>query len=511
MNVQPGMPQPGRDKSVKPLRYLLDGLARVEPGQNCDINGLSLDSRQVSANDLFIAVPGELHDGRDYIQQAVSNGAIAVAYEKSAPVKPGNSGYKQQKYTVPSFDIAGLNQQIGVIAARFYDFPSTHMRLIGITGTNGKTTCAYLLAQALDLLGERCALMGTIGTGFIGALQSSKLTTTDAIATHHTLATQLAANATAVCMEISSHGLEQGRVNQVAFDVAVFTNLSQDHLDYHGSMQRYGHSKQKLFQFDGLNSAVINVDDEFGRQLVENHSAAHCLTYGLHGGDVRSRNLELNENGLAFDVEYQGQSEHVCSSLIGELNVPNLLATITTLISCGYHLKQVAAIVGKLLPPPGRMESLRKRPSQPAVIVDYAHTPDALERALGSLAQLCQGRLWVVFGCGGDRDRSKREQMGRVAELLADQIIVTDDNPRSENPEQITSQILRGMEAGGKGANTALIHDRPLAIETAIRAAASEDIVLIAGKGHEITQTISDRVIDMSDRDIVDTVLEEML
>ena len=515
MNAQPGQPQqpqPGREWPAKSLRALLDGLATVGPRQERDIGGLSLDSRRVTADDLFIAVPGTSGDGRDYIQQAVRNGAAAVVREKFRGARSGRRGYG-----VPNFDIAALNGHIGAIAARFFEHPSEHLRLIGITGTNGKTTCAYLLAQALDRLGRRCALMSTIGTGFVGSLRPATLTTADAISTQRTLAALRAGKAEAVCVEVSSHGLEQGRVNRVAFDVAVLTNLSRDHLDYHGDMERYACAKQKLFQFDGLHSTVINLDDPFGRRLLDAHGAAQCLGYGLHGGDLRPRNLALSENGIAFDAEYRGRVVPVRSTLIGALNVPNLLAVIATLICCGYELEPIAAAIGKCLPPPGRMELLRKHPSQPAVIVDYAHTPDALERALGSLAELCTGKLWVVFGCGGERDRGKRPLMGRVAESLADHVIVTNDNPRTEKPEQITAQIMDGMvgdmvggKDGGKDGKPTIIHDRRRAIETAVLAAAAEDIVLVAGKGHETTQTVGQRVIELNDRDIVTAVLARM-
>ena len=530
-STTPAATAPARSHS---LGALLAGLATVESRDERDIHGLSLDSRRVGANDLFIAVPGAERDGRDYIPQAVQNGAVAVAREKSpreksareksstaSPAKTAERSSKQapeHDYGVPGFDIKGLKEHIGTIADRFYAHPSAQLRLIGITGTNGKTTCAYLLAQALDLLGQRCALMSTVGTGFINALQPSALTTADAVATHRRLAALLADGADAVCVEASSHGLAQGRVNGVAFDVALFTNLSRDHLDYHRSMARYGRAKGKLFRFAGLHSAVVNVDDPFGRQLLTEHRAAHVLGYGLgakdgakDGADLRPLNLRLDENGIAFEVEYRGPTSRarapVRSPLIGELNVPNLLAVIATLVACGYDLAQIAAAVSRCRPPPGRMELLTSSPSRPAVVVDYAHTPDALERALVSLSELCRGKLWVVFGCGGDRDRGKRPLMGAVAERFADRVIVTDDNPRTENPATIVAQIVKGMEAGAT-AKVTVRHDRRRAIETAIAGAAAGDIVLVAGKGHETTQTIGGRVRELNDRDIVAAVPE---
>lgn len=481
--------------SAKPLRALLRGLAEVAPRHDRPIAGLSLDSRGVARGHLFIAVPGARHDGRDHIPLAVQRGAAAVVREKKRAPPARDCG-------VPSFDIAGLSAHVGGIAARFFDHPSARLQSVGITGTNGKTTCAYLIAQALDLLGRRCALMTTLGTGFIGEMQPSPLTTADALATQRALSELLARRAVAVCVEVSSHGLEQGRVNGVAFDIAVLTNLSRDHLDYHRSMARYRAAKRKLFEFDGLGCAVINIDDRFGRDLLRRHRAARCLTYGVgNAAAVRARNLKLTENGIAFDVEYQDRSAPLRSPLTGAVNVPNLLAAVAALLCCGYGLDEIAAVAGRWRAPPGRMQWLRapgRGRSQPAVVIDYAHTPDALERALTSLVPLCRGRLWVVFGCGGDRDPGKRPLMGRVAETLADRVMVTDDNPRSEAPERIAAQITEGMTG-----QATVIHDRRRAIETAIAAAAAEDIVLVAGKGHEATQTVGDRVLELSDRDIV--------
>jgi len=480
-------------QSAKPLRALLHGLAEVAPRHDRAIAGLSLDSRSVARGHLFIAVPGATHDGRDYIPLAVQRGAAAVVREKMrAP--------PARDCSVPSFDIAGLNAHIGGIAARFFDHPSARMQSVGITGTNGKTTCAWLIAQALDLLGRRCALMTTLGAGFVGALHPSPLTTADALATQRTLASLLARRAAAVCIEVSSHGLEQGRVNGVAFDIAVLTNLSRDHLDYHRSMAHYRDAKRKLFKFDALGCAVINIDDRFGRDLLHRHRAARCLTYGVHNAaaDLRARGFDASADGIALRAEYRGETAVVRSPLLGAVNVPNLLAAIAAVLCCGHGLREIAATAGQWRAPPGRMELIPRQPHRPAVVIDYAHTPDALERALASLAPLCRGRLWVVFGCGGDRDPGKRPLMGRVAEAIADRVLITDDNPRFESPEHIAAQITEGMTGKAE-----VIHDRRRAILTALTAAAAEDMVLVAGKGHEATQTVGDRVLELSDRDIV--------
>ncbi len=554
-----------RPKLPASLAKLLAGLAQVAPRDERDITGLCLDSRRVGDGDLFIAVPGERHDGRDYIRQALARGAAAVLCESDAS---GDSAQRKSRADNPArregdaagcpvrgdapvFAIADLQQGVGAIAARFYAHPSAAMRVIGITGTNGKTTCAWLLAQALDALGQRCGVLGTLGAGMVGDLTAaesaestesaesaestasaigitqstadtvapaaawqSALTTADAIGTQRTLAALRAHGAVAACLEASSHGLAQGRVNHIAFEVAVFTNLSQDHLDYHRDMTQYAAAKEKLFHVDGLGAAVINADDPFGRCLLARGLAATSLTYGLRSGDVRPRNLvygvgvggESGEANIAFDVDYGGRLERICSPLIGAINVPNVLAAVATLLACGYDLRAIAAALARCRPPPGRMECVRGDygASAPAVVVDYAHTPDALRRALASLRELCGGELWLVFGCGGERDAAKRPLMGQAAAAGADHILLTDDNPRAENPQRIVAQIIDGMSAGA----ATVMHDRGRAIAAAIAAAAAEDIVLIAGKGHESTQTIGARTLPLNDREIARSALE---
>ncbi|MGR3915047.1 MAG: UDP-N-acetylmuramoyl-L-alanyl-D-glutamate--2,6-diaminopimelate ligase [Gammaproteobacteria bacterium] len=476
----------------KSLRELLRGLAEVTQRDERRIAGLSQDSRSIGAGELFIAVPGAAHDGRDYIEDALHNGAAAIAREKS-PARARHAGH------APSFDIADLQHHIGAIAARFFDHPSAHMRIIGITGTNGKTTCAYLLAQALGALGRRCALMGTLGAGFIGALRpiAGEMTTPGAIDTQRILAELLAMRAAAVCVEASSHALAQGRAAAVEFDVALLTNLSRDHLDYHRDMRAYARAKEVLFRGARLGAAVINIDDPFGRKLLRRHRADNCLRYGLRGGDVRAHDVQVSDAGIELELEHKTRRARLRSSLLGALNVPNLIAAAATLIACGYELGAAAAALGNCVPPPGRMELLRAE-SQPGVVVDYAHTPDALARALESLRALCRGRLWVVFGCGGGRDHGKRAQMGAAAEAGAARVIITDDNPRFEDPAQITAHIAAGMRAA-----PIIIHGRRRAIHAALSAAAPDDIVLVAGKGHETTQNCGARMLHFNDREAV--------
>ena len=486
------------------LRDLLRGVAEVPQGADREICGLSLDSRQVRSDELFIAMPGTQHDGRHYLRQAVENGASAVVCEKIPSASLPELG-------VPTFWVDGLGQRVSAIAARFYRDPSARMRVIGVTGTNGKTTCAYLLAQTLNQLGHRCALIGTLGYGSVDALAQSELTTADAVATQRHLAEQYAANADSVCVEASSHGLAQGRVNGVAFDIALLTNLSHDHLDYHRSMDDYADAKRRLFEFDGLQCAVLNNEDQFGRELRAQHRAARAITYG-EGGDISARNLRLNENGICFDaVEETAAGETrvaVRASILGRVNVANLLAVIATLRGCDIDMNAIADALTRASSPPGRMELFRNHADQPAVVVDYAHTPDALHRALASLAELCRGKICVVFGCGGDRDREKRPQMGECAQRLAHRVVVTDDNPRGEDPSEITAQIVGGMR-NPRAPQVQVIHARDRAIATAIGESSGDDIVLVAGKGHETTQTIGNRTKPMSDRELVASVLAQ--
>ena len=515
------------------LRALLDGFAEVTVDRT--VTGLSLDSRAVAPGDLFFALPGLRRDGRDFIAQAVARGAVAVAREAGGdgdgdgdpgdgdgtvnPGRdPGRNPRGREKITVPQLDIDDLRRRIGVIAARFYGQPSARMRVIGITGTNGKTTCAWLIAQALGGFGTRCALMSTVGSGFIAAgpgdgdgggpgsgpgdgdLQPSPLTTADALSTQRALAEFAARDAAAVCVEASSHGLAQGRLGGVDFDVALLTNLSRDHLDYHRDMEAYRAAKRRLFEVAGLGCAVLNLDDDFGRELLASGGAAvEQFTYAIDdpAADLRARDINADAHGIAFEADFRGEAAVVRAPLIGAVHAPNLLAALAVGLCCGHGLGELAAAARHWRAPPGRMELLPRAPRRPAVVVDYAHTPDALQRALASLAEICAGKIHLVFGCGGERDAGKRAVMGRVAERLACRVIVTDDNPRGEEPADITAQITAGMVAPG---NATVIHERRRAIETAVAAAAPEDFVLVAGKGHESTQSVGARVLEFSDR-----------
>ena len=446
------------------------------------IRELTLDSRNVRGGDLFLAVPGANFDGRDHIADALKRGAAAVAYEvEGAKVLPITD--------VPLIPVKGLAAQLSDIAGRFYGDPSRSLNLVGVTGTNGKTSVTQLVAQALDLLGQHCGIVGTLGTGFYGALQSGRHTTPDPIAVQATMTDLKKAGARAVAMEVSSHGLDQGRATALAFDVAVLTNLSRDHLDYHGTMQAYGEAKAKLFAWSDLRCRVINIDDEFGRTLAAEKRESRLITYSLEDSSayLYCRDAVFGDEGVrATLVTPQGQ--HLLrSSLLGRFNLSNVLAAVGALLGLDYALDEILKVLPQLEGPVGRMQRLGGG-AKPLVVVDYAHTPDALEKVLTALRPHAKGRLLCLFGCGGDRDRGKRPLMAEVVERLADGVLVTDDNPRSEVPTQIFDDIRQGFSAVQ---NVRFVEGRGQAIAEIIAGASADDVIVLAGKGHEDYQEIN--------------------
>lgn len=462
------------------------------------IRELTLDSRAVRPGDLFLAVPGAKVDGRDHIADALARGAAAVAYEEQgATVLPITDA--------PLIPVKGLIAQLSEIAGRFYGDPSRQLNLIGVTGTNGKTSVTQLLAQALDALGQRCGLIGTLGTGFYGELQSGRLTTPDPIAVQATLYDLRKAGGKAVAMEVSSHALEQGRVAALAFDIAVMTNLSRDHLDYHGSMQAYEAAKAKLFAWPNLCAQVVNLDDEFGRRLAADfarkpaadHVETRLLSYSLENPEASlfCREAKFDDDGVhAILVTAQGESI-LRSQLLGRFNLSNMLAAVAALLALDYSLDEVLKVTAKLQGPVGRMQRLGGG-DKPLVVVDYAHTPDALEKVLEALRPHAHGKLLCLFGCGGDRDRGKRPLMAGVAERLADRVLVTDDNPRTEDPALIFDDIRPGFAQPGA---VEFVAGRGAAIAHLIATAAADDVIVLAGKGHEDYQEINGERHDFSD------------
>jgi UDP-N-acetylmuramoyl-L-alanyl-D-glutamate--2,6-diaminopimelate ligase len=482
------------------LTWLLDGIAAI-PDSDAQIVDLAIDSRDVRAGSLFLALRGTKVHGLEHAADAAARGASAVLWEPAAGALPPSFAGKPFAAPVPN-----LRRLAGRIADRFFQRPSSQMRIVGVTGTNGKTTCAYLITQCLERLGRPAAYMGTIGWGFLGRLEAPTLTTPDAVSVHRSLARLKAQGVREVAMEVSSHALDQGRVDGVRFHSAAFTNLSRDHLDYHASMQAYGEAKARLFSGENLEQAIINVGDPFGRELAHKLSGVAPLTAVWVGSRadgwlaerfLEAREVRLDLSGISLDIVGSAGGIHVSTKLLGRFNAENVLVALGCLLALGVPSADAAAALAACTAPPGRMEVIEARaPGKPLAVIDYAHTPDALAKALAALREHCRGALWCVFGCGGDRDAGKRPLMGSIADELADEIIVTDDNPRSEDPEE----IIRAITGGIKTHPARVIPDRAAAIASALNRAGAADIVLIAGKGHEDYQIYGATRKSFSDR-----------
>jgi UDP-N-acetylmuramoyl-L-alanyl-D-glutamate--2,6-diaminopimelate ligase len=487
---------PGRYRTT--LGNLLEGFDVMAP--ETAVTDLSQDSRTVERGGAFIACQGRTTHGLAHLAGALERGAAAVLWEPApgiaAPAVPQG---------VASVAIPDLGRRVGEIADRFFRQPSADLRVTGFTGTNGKTTCAYLLAQASDLVGRRGSYLGTLGFGRVGALTDAGLTTPDAVSVHRRLAQARDAGAATLAMEVSSHALDQRRVGGVRFDTAVFTNLTRDHLDYHGTLEAYGAAKAQLFRGPGLRCAVINVRDPFGQDLAQGlnpsiekivYSTASEIWAERDDGWIRISEMRAGSAGLTLQVESRWGAGTLRSRLIGEFNAENLLAVLGVLLGWNVPLQTALAALAACDAPPGRMESFGGG-TLPLAIVDYAHTPDALSKVLEAARIHTRGRLFCVFGCGGDRDPGKRPLMGAIAESHADVVIVTDDNPRTEASADILSQIVAGMTYRE---TVQVIADRAEAIQHAIAEADPGDVVVIAGKGHETYQTVRDRNLPFDDR-----------
>lgn len=463
-----------------------------------DISGLTLDSREVKPGDLFFACKGTQLDGRDYIDDAIKNGAAAILSEVESATTP-----MQTKNNVPIFPVRDLHQIIGRVAENFYNAPTKKLKIVGITGTNGKTSCSYFIAQALQQVNIPCGVIGTLGNGMYGDIKPGKLTTPDAITLHALFADFVKEHAKVVAMEASSHSIEQGRINGIEFEVGVFTNLTRDHLDYHGTMEAYGAAKKKLFDNPLTKSAVINADDDFGNVLLKTavHSNAFAYTTNkkLELPDsipiIYADKLQLDLSGIRAHVVSPWGKGELYAPLIGKFNVSNVLAALTTLCLLEVPFDEALKSLNHLSPVPGRMQTIGGK-EKPLVVVDYAHTPDALEKVLNALREHCEGKLYCLFGCGGDRDKGKRPLMAKIAEQYADVVMVTDDNPRTEDPEQIVADIVQGFAKPDK---IIIQHDRSKAIEDIIQYAQTGDCVLIAGKGAETYQQIGKEKLPFSD------------
>lgn len=465
---------------------------------------LHADTRSLRAGDVFVAYAVDGADNRAFIADALARGAAAVLYQPEGLAATPNAPV--------ALAVPALDQLAGEIASGWYGDPSDGLLAIGVTGTNGKTSCTQWIAAALTALHQPCAIIGTLGSGMPGHLVPTGFTTPDAPQLQRSLAQLRDGGAQAVAMEVSSHALHQGRVNGTAFDIAVFTNLTQDHLDYHRTFEAYEAAKAKLFAWRGLRAAVVNRDDAAGRRLLEKLAGrVRTIAYGI--GDAQQMpdadrelvalDVRATATGTAFRLRSSWGDADVEVGTLGTFNVSNLLAVLGALLAADVPFDAALAEIARLEPVNGRMQRLggRLQNDEPLVVIDYAHTPDALEKTLDALRPIAVargGRLICMFGCGGDRDATKRPLMGAIAERLADDVVVTSDNPRSEDPQAIIDQIVAGMAAPDRARR---IEDRASAILQAVRGAAREDVVVLAGKGHEATQEIMGKKRAFSDQD----------
>ncbi len=494
-----------RSNSSWTLRTLLAGFADVLPSDDVTVTGLSMDSRNLSEGALFLAVQGITSHGLCYVERALDQGGSAVAYEPAVGIEPYL--LSQEK---PFVAVEALAEKAGYIAARFYGEPSRKLFVVGITGTNGKTSVAYFLAQIMPAAGFKSGVMGTLGCGMLGSLETASHTTADAVSVQAELAKLKQQEVQGVAMEVSSHALTQGRVNGVEFDAAVFTNLSRDHLDYHGDMESYAKAKRALLASPGLKVAVVNIDDTEGRRWQKvAPDGVKLVAYSVANetADVFLSVVELTQNGFSGRLHWQGESAAFSAALMGRFNLSNLLACAAVMLANNTSLGQVAKSLKGVAPAPGRMQLIETSSAQPSVVVDFAHTPDALDKALSALKEHCCGELFCVFGCGGDRDAGKRPMMAAVSERLAGKVFVTDDNPRTESAAAIVAQIMDGF---ANRESVTLIHDRKKAIAAAISLAGAGDCVLIAGKGHETYQLIGHKKHPFNDVEVAVSCLREV-
>lgn len=480
----------------RPLQGERESVPHILARLGVRVETLVSDSRKALSGTVFAAYPGEARDGRDFIPQAVAQRVDGVLWE-------ADHYQWDPALAIPNAGVVGLKARIGEIAAYVCGEPSHALHMVGVTGTNGKTSVAHWIAQALSQLGRKTAVVGTIGNGFPDALTPALNTTPDAIELQQRLARYREQGAAACAMEVSSHGLVQGRLNGTRFDVAVLTNLSRDHLDYHGDMDSYAAAKAQLFGWPGLKWAVLNSDDAFGQRLESEAGAAHVAAYGFRRGAVVGQKLRLSQAGLHLHVHTDWGDAELDAPLLGRFNAANLLAVLTTLLVSDVKLEDACRALAHVRPPPGRMQTFGGD-GHPLVVVDYAHTPDALDKVLATLREIVGGgRLVCVFGCGGNRDRGKRPLMGQAVARGADEVWVTSDNPRNEDPLVIIDDILDGMSGKPR-----VEPDRARAIFEAIGNAHQGDVVLIAGKGHEDYQEIAGERLPFSDVAVAQKALE---
>lgn len=487
------------------LSQLLKNIVIVDASVSTDlqITSMTQDSREVKKGCLFVALKGTQQHGMAYAKLAEEQGAVAIIFEADDELEIIETA-------IPQFKISNLRDSLGLIADRFYGSPSQSLKMVGITGTDGKTSVSHFMAQAIN----NCAVIGTIGLGLLNDLQTATHTTPDVINVHKNLRAMSDKNISTVAMEVSSHALDQGRVTGVNFDVAVLTNLSRDHLDYHKTIEAYGEAKEKLFHWSNLNAVVLNLDDKFGRKIAENLSQVQTVVgYGIGevenypAGSLVAVDTKFTVNGICAVVQYGSQKGQLAVSVLGRFNLSNLLAAMGAMLGLGIDFNEAISQLNNVQTVSGRMEKIGN--NSILTVVDYAHTPNALESVLKALREHIEtgANLICVFGCGGDRDEGKRPLMASVAEKYADTVIATDDNPRSESPVKIMQDIVAGFKAPEQ---VTIEHDRSVAIYKALKQAKSGDAVLIAGKGHENGQILATGTVPFSDREQVEQVLQEL-
>jgi len=492
------------DNAQQKLSFLLQGLVNIQKDHDVLITGIHQNSNAIKKGDLFIAIPGIHTHGLKYADQAVSQGAAAIAWEPTEEI------FDDPSFKIPCIKVTGLRKQTGFIASRFYSNPSECLQVVGITGTDGKTSVAGFVAQILDNLDRKCGLIGTLGYGHLSALEKSAHTTPEANIIQNVLYNMVQLGDMFAVLEASSHGLSQYRLNGVSFDIAVLTNIGNDHSDYHQSKEDYVKAKQKLFEISSLKTAILNIDDHFGQHLSKRLSNSdievHTCSTSSKVADVFSKNIQYTREGLEFDVVTPWGASTIKSPLFGEFNIQNLLLSIATLCSLKVDYASVVKVFPLLMPVRGRMNKLTSE-KQVTIFVDYAHTPQALGNALCSIKQHFRSPICCVFGCGGDRDAKKRPLMAKVAEQYAQRIIVTDDNTRTENPEGIVKDIIAGFT---NPQEVSVVHDRATAIRQAISTATVSEVVLVAGKGHEEEQIVGEEKHPFNDMKFIQEVLQEI-
>ena len=493
---------------IKSLKHILMGLSDVV--STTEVTGVAIDSRKVEPGNLFLAYRGTNHNGLEYIDNAINAGAEVVVVDEAEVLN--SRSISKEIFKVPE-----LRKNAGLIISRFYGNPSKNIEITGVTGTNGKTTVSYLLAYAMHELKRNSAFIGTLGNGLFGQIEASKTTTPDPVKLH-SLFSLWENQVDFVAMEVSSHALDQRRTEGTEFNTAVFTNLSRDHLDYHKTFDDYISAKFSLFKKTGLENAVINIGDLYGVKLVEKLSKdLNVFAYSAKKSNLKFYRREKISFIYCEQIEVESFAAKIIKvqspwgnviirvNLLGKFNIDNVLAAFTVLCISGAPIEEVATVLSAFTGLPGRMEvfSLAEKP---LIIVDYAHTPDALEKALTSLKPYCKGKLFCVFGCGGERDIGKRAKMGSIAELLSDQIILTNDNPRNESPDQIFENILEGIQNKSK---VIIKEDRSDALISTFLEAKKGDVILLAGKGHEITQQLGSIMVPFSDRELAKRLTEK--